>query len=592
VIFRLREILLFVISNKIKIDFSKAKNHNLMTTLIHKEKYHFMTKNQTNNALIKFGIAILALLIVMVFQGCRLETEQELAINAFLQEMNPELAKKITNIEEEISITQDKIEKLSELKQKHPKYADKIEVSRQKWEQLQQQLKDTLKKISAVVESSYVAYELDKIQGGTQFNNISEKLLTTANSVLTSAHTTKEAIDEALYELDNSTVLFATEEESDNVAVEESVSPSDSNVAVEESVSPSDSIAVVVEESSETISYYPNQATVKTQEVEGAQTVDSSDTVLPPSTIKSNSSNHVLPTQLSKVLKGHSGDVNTVAFSPDGQQLASGSNDHSVKLWDINTGKEISTFTDAQDDILTVAFHPDGHLLAAGGNEQTIQLWDLNTKEKTGTLVGHQGIIHSIAFSPDGQTLVSGSWDKTVRLWEINLATELRLMKGEDSIYSVAFSPDGKQIAVGSYNDTITLWATNTGQRLHTLQGNGMRTVYAVAFSPNGHQIISGDLSNKVRVWDTDTGNSLFILKGFEGVFGNILSVAFSPDGHTIVASGGGDQTIKWWNASTGEELQTHQNDGSDVRAITFSPDGRMLASAHDDNTIKLWITP
>ncbi|EDN69617.1 G-protein beta WD-40 repeat [Beggiatoa sp. PS] len=179
-----------------------------------------------------------------------------------------------------------------------------------------------------------------------------------------------------------------------------------------------------------------------------------------------------------------------------------------------------------------------------------------------------------------------------MRLWEINTATELRLIKGPDSLYSVVFSPDGKKIAAGSFNETITIWETDTGQLLRTLQGNGMRTVYAVAFSPDGKKIISGDLSNNVRVWDTSTGNSLFILKGFEGVFGSIFSVAFSPNGGVMVASGSGDETIKWWNASSGKELHTHQNDGSDVRAITFSPDGRMLASGHDDNTIKLWIMP
>ncbi|EDN69616.1 WD-40 repeat protein [Beggiatoa sp. PS] len=349
-----------------------------------------VTETQTGNALIKFGITLIVLLIVMTFQGCSMETEGELAVNTFLQEMNPELAKKIVNIEEEISLTHEKMQKLSELKLKHPKYADKIETSRQKWEQLQHQLKDTLKKIRTIVESSYVAYELDQIQGGNQFNNISEKLLTSANSVLTSAHTTKEAIDDALYELENSSALFATEEEPFSLP---------------------DSAAEIVEVE-EKVSETTSDFQIGEWRVEQPQTVEIPDTILSPSTIKSNSSNRVLPTKLSKVLTGHSGDVNAVAFSPNGRIIASGSNDNTVKLWEVNTGKEISTLSETKDDVLTVAFHPDGYLIAAGGNDQTIHLWDINTNEKTGTLVGHEGVIYSIAFSPDGQTLVSGSWDK------------------------------------------------------------------------------------------------------------------------------------------------------------------------------------
>ena len=156
--------------------------------------------NQNVNALVKFTLAIFVSLLVAGCYDSYMEREGEIAVNAFLEEMSPELARKIVNIEEEISLTEEKINQLSELKIKHPKYAGKIETSRRQWEVLQDKLKHSLKEIREVVESAYVTYELDKIQGGNQFNKISAELLSAADSVLASAGTTKDAIEEALIE--------------------------------------------------------------------------------------------------------------------------------------------------------------------------------------------------------------------------------------------------------------------------------------------------------------------------------------------------------------------------------------------------------
>ena len=169
--------------------------------------------------------------------------------------------------------------------------------------------------------------------------------------------------------------------------------------------------------------------------------------------------------------------------------------------------------------------------------------------------------------------------------------SELELLHGDDSIYSVAFSPDGQLIASGSFNETITIWEAQTGTLLRTIQGHGMRTVYAVAFNPNNKSIVSGDLSNNVRIWDIYSGESLFILKGRQDILGGIVTVAYHSNGH-FIASGHGDE-IKLWNALTSKELYTLNDDqASEVRAVAFSPDGQILASGHDDNTIKLWQIP
>jgi len=157
---------------------------------------------QNFNVLVKLTIALAVILPVAGCYEFYMEREGEMAVNSFLAEMSPELAKKIANIEKEISLTEEKINKLSKLKLKHPNYADKIETSRRQWKVLRNKLIRSLKEIREVVESSYVTYELDKIQGGNQFNKISAQLLTSADSVLNTASITKNAIEQALDEVE------------------------------------------------------------------------------------------------------------------------------------------------------------------------------------------------------------------------------------------------------------------------------------------------------------------------------------------------------------------------------------------------------
>jgi hypothetical protein len=161
---------------------------------------------QNVNALIKFTMTLFVILPLVGCYESYMEKEGQNAVNSFLEEMSPELARKIAHIEQEITLTEEKINQLSKLKLKHPNYAGKIETSRRQWIVLQDKLKLSLKEIRDVVESSYVTYELDKIQGGNQFNKISDELLSSADSVLAAASTTKNAIEQALTEVENQPV--------------------------------------------------------------------------------------------------------------------------------------------------------------------------------------------------------------------------------------------------------------------------------------------------------------------------------------------------------------------------------------------------
>jgi len=288
-----------------------------------------------------------------------------------------------------------------------------------------------------------------------------------------------------------------------------------------------------------------------------------------------------------RTLSGHTNWVCSVAFSPDGRILASGSWDSTIRLWEVATGREIRTLWGDGEFVLWVAFSPDGRTLASGGWYHTIKLWEVATGRLiTPPLTGHTGLITSIAFSPDRRTLATGSGDKTIKLWEVASGKEIRTLPGHtDAVNSIAFSPDGRTLASGSDDHTIRLWEVATGRHLKTLTGH-TDWVNSVAFSPDGRTLASGSWDHTIRLWEVATGREE--IKALRRHTDGVLSVAFSPDGRTL-ASGSDDHTIKLWEVATGAEIRTMSGRVSGVRSVALSLDGRTLASGGGDGTIKLW---
>jgi WD40 repeat protein/tRNA A-37 threonylcarbamoyl transferase component Bud32 len=299
---------------------------------------------------------------------------------------------------------------------------------------------------------------------------------------------------------------------------------------------------------------------------------------------------------LANTLTGHSKQVYSVAISPDGQILASGSVDNTIKLWSLSNGKPLRTLSGHSSKVRSLAISPDGQKIVSGSWDGTIKLWNLQTGQLLKTLSGHSDGVLSVAISRDGQTLASSSADKTIKLWNLRTGQLLRTLSGHSGwVYSVAISPDGQTLANGSDDRTIKLWHLPTGTLITTLSDPSGNVVRSVAFSPDGKTLVSGSF-NKINLWKLGNvlsgckvARSCVPTQTLPGNLGIVESLAISPDSQTL-ATGSKDKTIKLWNLQTGKLKSTLSNPSEKVDSLSFSPDGKTLVTGgSEEGTIEIW---
>ncbi|TDC59364.1 WD40 repeat domain-containing protein [Micromonospora sp. KC207] len=288
---------------------------------------------------------------------------------------------------------------------------------------------------------------------------------------------------------------------------------------------------------------------------------------------------------LRRVLAGHTDTVRSIAWSPDGRLIATGSRDRSARVWDPDSGRTIAEFTGHDAMVEAIAWAPDSHRVASGARDRTVKLWRVGADELPPTLYGAGDMIRGVAWSPDGGYVAAGAQDHRIHVWRTDTGEQIATLRGHTGdVYGLSWSPEGALLASASHDRTAIVWDLTSGQQQTVLRGH-TDFIEGLAWCPEGQRLATASGDQTIRIWDVADGRQLLLIRGHTDF---VWDVSWSPDGRSL-ASASSDRTVRIWDVSDAREIAALRGHEDVVWGVAWSPDGTALASASSDHTARVW---
>lgn len=288
---------------------------------------------------------------------------------------------------------------------------------------------------------------------------------------------------------------------------------------------------------------------------------------------------------LAALLEGHTGPIWSAAFAPDGQTIATASDDGTIRLWESSTGRSKAVLTGHRGAIFSVQFARKADFLASGGGDGNLKLWSRSSQKERSSFHHKGGSIRRIAIAPDDATIAVAGTDPAVELWDLADGHQRATLEGHAStVYNVVFAADGRLLVTGDFGGIIKFWDPATGSELGSFRGDTLG-IRALALSPDSRTLASASAGDRdVRLWEVPSRKAIGSLPAPE----HVQAMAFTPDGRYI-ATGSRNGTIRIWNVSNSSAVAVLAAHRGGIWSLAFSPDGRQLVSAGEDRVGKVW---